>query len=413
MLTSPRAGCALQIADFGLAREGGTTLGVTLGARATPGGGGAGTVCYMAPELLVAPAPGARPQRPTYRSDVFAATLVAWQILAASAAPYPGFNDEQARAHVQRGGRPDLAALPTEGVPLVLPALLASGWAAAPNDRPCRGGEFLEALQEAAPPTGPPPLPPALALQGVAPAAAGAAAGAAGAHAAGGSGNESLARAPEVADWRPGFVVPECPVCAACDSPGVRLGCAAGHALCLECLLRTVRSELTPGATMVRCPVCRATAPPVHAPVAEAAVAEVAAWSASPARTGGLAAAAAAGPLRPLAADELVARFARIEADRARQSEAAQRAEAEAALPEHAFKRCPGRRADGAPCGEGIQHPRGHACRHIKPGSGCPTCGTHFCYSCMGPYNRGCPNRCPTFCTDACDCPDCLERKHR
>jgi hypothetical protein len=199
--------------------------------------------------------------------------------------------------------------------------------------------------------------------------------------------------------------VAECLVCAAEAVPGVALGCGAGHALCLECALRTVRQELTPRANMVRCPCCRGGASPTDAPVSEAAVAEVAAWSASSTRGGGC---PAVGLLRALGPDEL-SRFARIEAERRAAAGREARRVAEAALPEGVFKRCPGLRADGTPCGEGIQHPRGHACHHIKPGSGCPTCSTHFCYTCLAPYNHGCPNGCPMFCTNACDCPDCLE----
>jgi len=57
-----------------------------------------------------------------------------------------------------------------------------------------------------------------------------------------------------------------------------------------------------------------------------------------------------------------------------------------AAPREGLFKRCPGRRSDGSPCGECIQHPRGHVCHLIKPGTGCATCRKHFCYACLGPY---------------------------
>ncbi|EGB01950.1 hypothetical protein AURANDRAFT_69336, partial [Aureococcus anophagefferens] len=36
-------------------------------------------------------------------------------------------------------------------------------------------------------------------------------------------------------------------------------------------------------------------------------------------------------------------------------------------------------------CGFRITHSHGHACHHIKPGSGCPNCGHHFCYACLAP----------------------------
>lgn len=73
------------------------------------------------------------------------------------------------------------------------------------------------------------------------------------------------------------------------------------------------------------------------------------------------------------------------------------------------FKQCPG-------CGTGITHYRGHGCHHIRPGSGCTNCGTHFCYVCLykfpsqGPFS--CPFDCPKFCTmdgicGCLDCPDC------
>ena len=73
------------------------------------------------------------------------------------------------------------------------------------------------------------------------------------------------------------------------------------------------------------------------------------------------------------------------------------------------FKQCP-------QCGEGITHYRGHACHHIAPGSGCPSCRrlklphpAHFCYVCLGPWPCITPQGqgCDTYCTPACDCPDC------
>jgi hypothetical protein len=203
--------------------------------------------------------------------------------------------------------------------------------------------------------------------------------------------------------WKPGLKVTECPVCFSDNEDSVNLGCPLAHVICLGCALRTIRSELTPEATMVRCPCCRVSQPPVETPMSEAAVDEVAAWSRHP--TLGP---RSDGDLRPLGPGEL-ARFAQIEAERcAAASEAAP-------LPEGVFKRCPGRHADGSPCGEGIQHPRGHACHHIKPGTGCPSCHTHFCYACLGPHP--CTNGCRMFCTPsvhaptaaACDCSDCLD----
>lgn len=55
---------------------------------------------------------------------------------------------------------------------------------------------------------------------------------------------------------------------------GVNLGCASGHSLCMPCALRTVRTELL-NTSMVRCPLCRAGAPPRDSPISERAVREV------------------------------------------------------------------------------------------------------------------------------------------
>ena len=50
-------------------------------------------------------------------------------------------------------------------------------------------------------------------------------------------------------------------------------------------------------------------------------------------------------------------------------------------------------------CGFRITHARGHACHHILPGSGCPQCGTHWCYVCGGNFRRcGCDFQGSTFC---------------
>jgi len=63
-------------------------------------------------------------------------------------------------------------------------------------------------------------------------------------------------------------------------------------------------------------------------------------------------------------------------------------------------------------CGEGIVHYRGHGCHHIKPCGGCPRCGHHFCYVCLGDYRTcGCPFQGSTFCGTRggvdCGCPPC------
>ncbi len=143
MLNSPETGFLLQLTDFGLAREVGTGGSV----RGTMGGGAAAhdTVAWMAPELLQAPAPGQPPVRPSFRTDVYALGVLAWQLLALAPHPFPGLSEEQARAAVARGDRPILAALP-EGVPEPLRALIARCWDAAPGARPRSAGDVLEAL---------------------------------------------------------------------------------------------------------------------------------------------------------------------------------------------------------------------------------------------------------------------------
>ena len=70
-------------------------------------------------------------------------------------------------------------------------------------------------------------------------------------------------------------------------------------------------------------------------------------------------------------------------------------------------------------CRTHIIHYRGHACHHIMPSGGCPSCGHHFCYVCLGPYNRcGCPFEGSTFCGRSpvfpfkdCGCPPCPDCK--
>ena len=69
---------------------------------------------------------------------------------------------------------------------------------------------------------------------------------------------------------------------------------------------------------------------------------------------------------------------------------------------------CPG-------CGTGVVHARGHHCHHISPGTGCLTCGTHFCYQCgiahlPGASHNSCPTPgCKLWCDATCSCPDCTD----
>ena len=48
-------------------------------------------------------------------------------------------------------------------------------------------------------------------------------------------------------------------------------------------------------------------------------------------------------------------------------------------------------------CGAGVSHYHGHSCHHISPSGGCPSCGQHFCYSCLG-LGRHCRS-CKVYCS--------------
>ena len=54
-------------------------------------------------------------------------------------------------------------------------------------------------------------------------------------------------------------------------------------------------------------------------------------------------------------------------------------------------KKCP-------QCSFAITHSHGHACHHIIPGTGCPNCGTHFCYRCLRRGTSGRVCGCRLFC---------------
>ena len=60
-------------------------------------------------------------------------------------------------------------------------------------------------------------------------------------------------------------------------------------------------------------------------------------------------------------------------------------------------------------CSERIQHFRNHGCHHVT----CPSCATALCSAC-GMTKQACETqpfrrRCPIFCNDRCNCPDCGE----
>lgn len=228
-----------------------------------------------------------------------------------------------------------------------------------------------------------------------------------------------------------------CPICAGDDMPLLTSGCGSSsgsaHAACFPCSLRHVRLELTPGAQRVRCPQCLADG--LNGDMSEETLAAVAAWSRQPGRED------ATGAMRPLPEGPLF-HAALAESDRPHASSGDDASDgigmAEEAVLSGEHKQCPG-------CGIGILRERGHHCHHVAPGTGCPGCGTHFCYACLHAYDEGddmhhCPNGCQVsalapqpraklrlllrlahvfhrnavpplqlFCWEGCDCPDCTE----
>ena len=142
MLTGPEDGSQLKLTDFNIAKEAGTGGSF----RGTIGGGPAnGTVAWMAPELLRAPDPPLKPARESFRTDVYSFGILAWQLLALSPDPFPGFNEQQVRDAVLRGQRPDLDRV-SDQVPDALRILIARCWDEEPFKRPRCGGDILEAL---------------------------------------------------------------------------------------------------------------------------------------------------------------------------------------------------------------------------------------------------------------------------
>lgn len=93
-------------------------------------------------------------------------------------------------------------------------------------------------------------------------------------------------------------------------------------------------------------------------------------------------------------------------ADASRQAEEAAFAQQVLHMAKAGIKYCP-------QCGCPGTHPRGHACHHISPGTGCPNCGTHYCFVCLGAFagrmQFACMRGCPAFCSDLCDCIPCSE----
>jgi serine/threonine protein kinase len=100
-----------QLTDFGFSRVSAAGSG---GGSVMDGGAlaGRGTVRWMAPELLRAPAPDAPPARPSFRTDVYAWAVLAWQLLALAPAPYPGLTEQQAMS----AAKDQFAAIPAESL---------------------------------------------------------------------------------------------------------------------------------------------------------------------------------------------------------------------------------------------------------------------------------------------------------
>lgn len=194
-----------------------------------------------------------------------------------------------------------------------------------------------------------------------------------------------------------------CPICADDEVLLITTNCgfADSHAACHSCLLRHIRSELVPNATCVRCPQCLANGR--ISAVSEETLAAVAEWSRRPDRPSPV------GVLRPLPEGPLF-RAANAAADletrelcdsvaamalvgtTSTEAEASTGSTIQESLSGQ-HKTCPG-------CGIGILRERGHHCHHIAPGTGCPSCGTHFCYACLHEYDEDddvhdCPNGCP------------------
>lgn len=122
---------AVKITDFGIARVLGT-------ARHTRTGMLVGTLAYMAPEQV-------RGEEGDARSDVYAATMVLYELLTGSVAFHRTSEYEMMRAVVETQARPPREHL--HDVPAWLDALVMKGLAKEPADRFQSAAEMLLALQ--------------------------------------------------------------------------------------------------------------------------------------------------------------------------------------------------------------------------------------------------------------------------
>lgn len=163
-------------------------------------------------------------------------------------------------------------------------------------------------------------------------------------------------------------IVTECPICTCENVAGVRLGCEkSDHVLCFPCALRTVRGELGPRSTQVRCPLCLAATPAEVASLPTTTIAAVVTWSRRPRVTPAM-----TSDLRPVSEEES-ARFFQKHATSRVDPPPMHSVPVDPSLPQGLFKRCP-------QCGTGVIRARGHHCHHISPAKGserggCLNCG--------------------------------------
>ncbi len=89
-----------KISDFGLARQHARTTLLTMHP-------GAGTLAYMAPELLMASTATSAAFMPTNRVDIYAFAMIVWEMLAGRP-PWHHVNPQSLRAAVLMRRRPEL-----------------------------------------------------------------------------------------------------------------------------------------------------------------------------------------------------------------------------------------------------------------------------------------------------------------
>jgi serine/threonine protein kinase len=113
-----------KVCDFGLA----TLQTLTSSARATGGGGAAGTYPWFAPELFQ----GAKSNE---KSDIYAFGVVLWELLTCDV-PFDGLTETQVRGLLEQGKRPEIPQPLPEGFPPEFVSLICSCWDQSPELRP-------------------------------------------------------------------------------------------------------------------------------------------------------------------------------------------------------------------------------------------------------------------------------------